>query len=278
MTTKRFAVVGNPIAHSLSPVIHAAFARALKIPLIYERMEPVVDRTGEAFLIEVKRFFGEGGAGLNVTAPFKQMAFAAAKEVSDVVQNAEAANTLTALSGEAWRADNTDGIGLQRDLMRHLGRLNDARILIYGAGGAVSGVLHHLLSSGVKVFIYNRTLEKAQHLADKFHSDGEITVLPSIGRETVSHPFDCVIHATSVRTLPTGITLWNDALYSDRTFYYDMGYAAEDTAFLSWVKSRGSARLCNGLGMLVEQAAESFFIWHGILPEVEPVLRDLRAR
>jgi shikimate dehydrogenase len=276
----RFAVIGNPIAHSLSPQIHEAFAAQTGIALTYERIEAAVAPDATPFVDAVRKFFSDGGAGMNVTAPFKQPAFSFADDASRAAAHAQAANTLSVIPGtNHWNADNTDGPGLARDLERNLGSLSGAKILIHGAGGAVAGVLHALLASGATVSLINRTVSKAEALAKAFEGEGVIHVLQDWSGLSANR-FDVVVNATSGRVLREGETLWPDALFSREIFYYDLVYAQEDTAFLRWVKTRASAegvsaRVKNGLGMLIEQAAESFRIWHGVMPETEPVHRKL---
>jgi shikimate dehydrogenase len=273
----KFAVIGNPIAHSLSPQIHQAFAAECGIDLSYTRIEAPLSPDDERFIATARRFFADGGRGLNVTAPFKHAAFSAASAASDIVTHAEAANTLSAREDGNWRADNTDGPGLARDLARYLGALSGKSLFIHGAGGATAGVLQTLLECGARVTLYNRTAEKADALVQRFSRFGNIAAIASWD-ELPTAPFDAVIHATSLRAHAAPDTVWDARLYHPDTFYYDIVYDKHHTtAFLGWVAAHGNARAADGLGMLVEQAAESFRLWHGVLPDTAPVLRQLRA-
>jgi shikimate 5-dehydrogenase len=267
MSLPRYAVIGNPIAHSLSPLIHEAFSRQTDIPLSYQRLEAPLDDSGRSFREVVTRFFDEGGRGLNVTAPFKHFALSFAREAAENAQRADAANTLTPLA-DGWRADNTDGIGFIRDLHRQWKRTEkDARILIFGAGGATAGILGALLAQTPReICLYNRTADKAQALQQRFANDEKITVLPSL--DTVSsRAFDLIINGISVRAVDQNNIPWHMPVISPDTLFYDMVYSLSDTPFMRWAKTNGVDMVCDGLGMLIEQAAESFFIWHGVLPD-----------
>ena len=266
----RYVVIGNPVAHSLSPRIHAAFARALGETLEYARLEvPLGD-----FAAHAQRFFDEGGRGANVTLPFKQEAFAWADERSDRAQAAGAANFLAA-RGERILADNTDGAGLVADLTRNLGLdLRGKRVLIVGAGGAARGVLGPLLAlSPREVAIANRTVERAHELATRFGPQGALRAiaLHALGSES----FDFVINATSSGTRGEPMAL-PAVLFAPGVFAYDMAYGRGAEAFLAQARA-GGARACDGLGMLVEQAAESFLLWRGRRPATDAVLRELRG-
>jgi shikimate dehydrogenase len=291
---KHFAVIGNPIAHSRSPEIHQAFAEKAGIKLIYRRLEAPVIADGSGFTEAARAFFAAGGTGMNVTAPFKDAAFRFAFNVSDGSHLAEAANTLTNDGHGGWCADNTDGIGLVRDLTGRLGLpLTGQRLLILGAGGATAGVLGPLLDARPsQIVLWNRTAGKAQRLVHRFIAaypgaalshfsetlpEDEQTDATAMfaGQET----FDLVIHATSLREADETAKAWPwlNRLCTPDTFFYDLTYADnEATFFLRWAKAHGVRRWSDGFGMLIEQAAESFRIWHGVLPETTEVFNDLR--
>ena len=266
----RYVVIGNPVAHSLSPRIHAAFARALGEAIEYSKLEVPV---GE-FAAHAQRFFDGGGRGANVTLPFKQDAFAFAAQRSVRAQTAGAANVLAARDGRIV-ADNTDGAGLVADLVDNVRlALRDRRVLILGAGGATRGVLAPLLALAPgEVVIANRTVERARELCARFASLGALR--PLALESLRAEPFDLVLNATSSGTrgepmaLPAG-------LFTPRVFAYDMAYGAGARAFLAQAHA-GGARFADGLGMLVEQAAESFLLWRGKRPATRPVLDALRA-
>lgn len=267
--TDRYAVFGNPIAHSRSPRIHTLFAGQTGQDMVYERrcVEP-----GE-FDAAADGFFNGGGKGLNITLPFKLDAFAWAGELTPRARRAGAVNTLALQADAAVLGDNTDGIGLARDLTANLGwGLAAARVLILGAGGAVRGVLEPLLAAGpATVVIANRTVAKAQTLAADFADLGRVQ---GCGFDALEGRFDLVINGTSA-SLGGELPPLPDDLFAPGATAYDMMYGAEPTVFLRWAEAHG-ARCLDGLGMLVGQAAESFFLWRGVRPDVAPVLAALR--
>ena len=262
--TERYAVVGNPVAHSKSPAIHARFAQAAGHDIEYGLIEPPLD----GFDAAAEAFRAAGGRGLNVTVPFKEDAFRYCDEVSERARIAQAVNTL--VFGERVYGDNTDGVGLTRDLQDNLGvPLLGKRVLLMGAGGAGQGVVGALLEAKVaSLIIANRTLGRAQALAARFAGAG------ASAYESLQGPFDVVINATSAGLSDDEIALPAGVL-GKPTLAYDMTYG-RDTAFLRQARSSG-ARACDGLGMLVEQAAESFFVWRGVRPDTAPVLTSLRG-
>ena len=257
----RYALVGNPVAHSKSPVIHAAFARATSQDLEYGLIEAPLD----GFVATVERFRAGGGRGLNVTLPFKQEAFRLCSGVSARARAAQAVNTLVLETGFG---DNTDGIGLVRDLSGNL-NYRFSNVLLLGAGGAAQGVVGALLEAGAaRVVIANRTVSKAQTLAARF--PGAL----ACDYHGLEAQFDLVINATSAGLADEAPPLPAGILRSG-VLAYDMVYGRE-TPFLTAAR-RAGARTCDGLGMLVEQAAESFFIWRGVRPQTRPVLEKLRG-
>jgi len=268
----RYAVIGNPVAHSRSPRIHALFGAQTGRPLIYERLPA----TAETFRRTVEAFFDAGGGGLNVTVPFKQDAWNLARaRLSPRAQLAGAVNTLWRRDG-ALHGCNTDGVGLVADLRRLQAPLQGARILLVGAGGAARGVLQPLLDTGcASLRIVNRTAARAQELAAAWPAAHALSAggLDDAGRDG---GWDLVINATAsslgdaAPALPAG-------LYAPAALAYDMMYAAEPTPFMRQAMADGAGRAQDGLRMLVEQAAESFFIWHGVRPDTGPVLAALRA-
>jgi shikimate dehydrogenase len=262
----RYAVIGHPVAHSKSPWIHAEFARRTRQDLEYSRIEAPLD----GFERAVDEFRAAGGRGANVTLPFKERAFAyCAPETSPRALAAAAVNTLR-FDGKAVYGDNTDGIGLVTDLERNLGRaIAGRRVLLVGAGGAARGVLQPLLERGPAALrIVNRTARRAAELAGLF-KEVKGGGFDALAGET----FDLVINATSAGLqneappLPPGV-------FAAGAFAYDMVYG-RDTPFLALARSAGAAT-SDGLGMLVEQAAESFLLWRGVRPETAPVLAALR--
>ncbi|MFL6581831.1 MAG: shikimate dehydrogenase [Burkholderiales bacterium] len=273
--TDRYAVVGNPIAHSKSPEIHAAFARQTGQDIQYTKL--LAPPNG--FSTTVEAFRAEGGRGVNVTVPFKLEAFALADDISQSARDAQAANVLQ-FEGGRIRADNTDGIGLLRDIVHNLGfKIADKRVLLMGAGGAARGVLAPLLEYGPRMLtIANRTVDKALRLAETFRHlpAAASSVLCGVGYgELPGHHFDLVINATSAG-LSGALTPMPAEVFAPGALAYDMMYGKSLTPFLRFAASHG-AEYSDGLGMLVEQAAESFLLWRGVRPQTAPVIEMLRA-
>ncbi|MCL2657232.1 MAG: shikimate dehydrogenase [Betaproteobacteria bacterium] len=267
----RYAVFGNPIAHSKSPFIHTRFAAQTGEAISYEALLAPLDGFAQA----VAAFRTAGGRGANVTVPFKLEAFSLANRRSARAEAAGAANTLI-FDDDGIAADNTDGIGLVRDLA-YLGcELAGRRILLLGAGGAARGAILPLCEAvPAELVIANRTAEKAEALAQQFSP-----IAPGIAAcgfdALAGRSFDIVINATSASLSGAAPALPN-SVYAPNAFAYDMMYGRDETAFLAAARAQGASRLADGLGMLVEQAAESFFLWRGKRPATEPVRQALRA-
>lgn len=271
----RYAVIGHPVAHSRSPQIHALFAAQTGQALRYERIEAPLD----GFAPTVQAFFAAGGRGCNVTLPFKAQAAALAQQRSARAALAQAANTLWLHDGRL-QADNTDGIGLVNDLQRNLQWvLGDMRMLILGAGGAVAGVCGPLIEAGVaRLCLANRTVSKAQQLAAAHAALAQAhrVALRAAALHDCDGPYDLVVNAVSAGLHGELVAPPAAALHGG-TRCYDMAYASgRDTPFVAWAKAQG-LRASDGLGMLVEQAAESFFLWRGMRPATAPVLAQLRS-
>ncbi|MFQ5643633.1 MAG: shikimate dehydrogenase [Thiogranum sp.] len=268
----RYAVMGNPIEHSKSPRIHRLFAEQTGQDIVYDAL--LVDTEG--FAEAVADFVNNGGKGLNVTVPFKQEAWQIADRLSQRAQRAGAVNTLKAGDDGRLAGDNTDGTGLVRDLTDNLGlTLSDRRVLVLGAGGATRGILAPLLEQHpARLVIANRTVERAQQLTVEF---ADLGALQGCGfADLKGTRFDIVINATAaglqgeVPALPGGVI-------DPDSCCYDLMYASEPTAFVRYARQLGVQAAFDGLGMLVEQAAESFRIWRGVLPETAPVIAALRG-
>lgn len=271
----RYAVVGNPIAHSKSPQIHRLFAEQTGQTMTYEALLAPLD----GFVETVASFRAQGGLGMNVTVPFKLEAHALAERLTPRAQAAGAVNTL-AFGDEGMLGDNTDGAGLVRDLEHNLDcRLAGASVLLLGAGGAARGALLPLLSAGPKkLVIANRTPGKALALAEHFRGLAPQAPLEACGFEGLAGlDFDIVINATAASLAAEAPEL-PPAIYASGSLAYDMMYGATPTAFLVAADRAGAARLADGLGMLVEQAAESFALWRGVRPDTTPVLAELRRQ
>lgn len=263
--TDRYAVFGHPIAHSKSPLIHKAFARQTGQDMDYAAILAPLD----GFAASVAAFAAAGGRGANVTVPFKEAAFALAERLSPRAERAGAVNTLT-FAPDGIAGDNTDGAGLVADLVRNLHcTLAGKRILLLGAGGAARGVIQPLLDQQpAALLIANRTVGRAQALAELFGSD-----VVGSGFEGIDQPFDLVVNATAA-SLAGELPPLSPRIFTTATLAYDMMYG-RDTPFLAFARAHGAAT-ADGLGMLVEQAAEAFFLWRGVRPDTAPVIARLR--
>jgi shikimate dehydrogenase len=270
--TDRYAVIGNPIEHSKSPAIHSAFAAQTGEEVVYGRILGDLDD----FAGDLGRFFGDGGLGLNVTVPFKEQAWALADERSPRAEIAGAVNTLILLDNGRLRGDNTDGVGLVRDLSHNHGcPLAGKRILLLGAGGASRGVLRPLLEANpASLTIANRTASKAADLAKAVSSLGEVS---GCGLDQLQgQRFDLIINGTAAGLKGEAPPLPEEVL-AEGGWCYDMMYGDQPTAFVRWGECHGASLAMDGLGMLVEQAAESFLLWRGVRPETPPVIEELRT-
>ena len=273
MTNDLYAVVGNPISHSKSPRIHSLFASETGEPVEYTAIQAPLDD----FAGTVRQFFERGGKGLNVTVPFKEDAWKLADRRTERAENAGAANTLYLDDEGRLTADNTDGCGIVRDLVVNHGVvLGQARILVLGAGGAVRGVLGPILAEHpAAITIANRTVAKADALVNLFKPVAGETVLSACGFEKPREPFDVIINGTSA-SLQGDLSPLSPEVVGEQTVVYDMMYSLQTTTFNQWALEQGAQIVHDGLGMLVEQAAESFRIWRGISPATRPVIEELR--
>jgi shikimate dehydrogenase len=273
MNNDLYAVIGHPISHSRSPRIHSLFASQTGEALEYTAIQAPLD----SFENTVSEFFARGGKGLNVTVPFKEAAWQMAGRHSARALKAGAANTLYQNKG-VLVADNTDGAGLVQDLLHnHQVVLKGARVLILGAGGAVRGVLAPLLlEQPHTLVIANRTPAKAQNLVDLFADVAGITRLDCKTFDSIAGDFDVIINGTSA-SLQGDLPPLSATLIGADTVIYDMMYAAKNTTFNQWALDNGANRVYDGLGMLVEQAAEAFEVWRGVRPKTAPVIAGLRT-
>jgi shikimate dehydrogenase len=267
----RYGVMGYPISHSRSPVIHRLFALQTQQNIQYELLQVSPEKLETA----VRQFQRTGGKGLNITVPHKSEVTRLVDQTSERAATAGAVNTLSFRGGEIY-GDNTDGIGLLRDLAVNLGvAIEDANILILGAGGATRGIVGPLLEMQPEsLCIANRSLGKAQILADHFSRSGPVTAC-RFNVVPISKPYDLIINATSAG-LKGQTPPYPAAAISENTFCYDLSYGLKPTPFSVWARESGAAQSVMGWGMLVEQAAESFNIWRGIRPETGPVLKQMK--
>ena len=273
----RYAVIGNPIEHSKSPFIHAQFANETGEQLVYERILGRID----AFEEDVKDFFSDANnKGLNVTVPFKEKAFAMCDVLSPRAQIAEAVNTLYMKDGKLY-GDNTDGCGLVRDIQENFQvSLAGKRVLLIGAGGASKGVLLPILEAGPsQLVVSNRTFSKAEQLVGRYKQRPEIVAcgaeLTAESFDDLSSAFDLVINGTSA-SLSGELPKISSEIFSSETHVYDMMYGDQETVFNCWAKDSGATMTMDGLGMLVEQAAEAFRVWRNVQPNTAHCIAALR--
>jgi len=266
-----YAVMGSPVAHSKSPQIHTAFAEQTKQDIFYQAIQVDDGR----FKAAIKDFQTQGGKGLNITVPYKGDAWEVSEARSSRAERALAVNTISFDNAGKIIGDNTDGIGLVRDLTINQDiAIKDKDILILGAGGAVRGILDPLFDEYPgRVVIANRTVSRAEKLADIFSDRGDISACGLDGLAGSS--FDIVINGTSA-SLQGEVPSLPEALLNDNACCYDMMYSSIDTPFVSWAKAHGASKASDGLGMLVEQAAESFFIWRGVRPDTSNIIQLMR--
>ncbi|SEI90929.1 shikimate dehydrogenase [Allopseudospirillum japonicum] len=269
----QYAVFGHPIAHSRSPQIHRMFAQQTQENLEYQAILAPL----EGFAASWRTFVAQGGCGANVTVPFKQEALSVCDTLSTRAQQAQAVNTLIVdqQSGQV-QGDNTDGVGLVRDIQTHLNySLANKRVLILGAGGAVRGIIQPLLEQGVHTLhIANRTPQKAQALVVAFTGPLSASALDTLDQMAA---FDVVINATSA-SLSGQMPTLPASLLTTKSLAYDLVYSAQATPFMQWAQQAGAGQVADGLGMLVEQAAEAFYLWRQVRPHSAPVLAALRAQ
>lgn len=265
----RYAVIGNPVAHSKSPQVHAMFAAQTGQVMVYERLLAPLD----GFVHAVHDLMHGGARGANVTVPFKLEAYDLVQQLTPRAQAAGAVNTLIFSSGSI-QGDNTDGIGLVRDIVLNASvPLQDRSVLLMGAGGAARGVILPLIEAGIRILVIaNRTPEKAFELARHFDADA----VSSSAYDQLNRPFDVIINATSA-SLASDVPPLPDIVFGDETLAYDMMYSAEPTVFMQHAARHG-ARTRDGLGMLIEQAAEAFYVWRGVRPQTAPVHQWLRTQ
>jgi len=268
---KRLAVFGHPVRHSKSPVIHQQFAKQFNHAIEYTAID--VDPGG--FAQAVEQFRVGGALGCNVTVPFKLEAYYLADNKSERAELAEACNTLKFEKDGRTFGDNTDGAGIVHDIERNLNvSLKGKRMLVMGAGGAVRGVLGPLLKHGPQqLVIVNRTVSKARDLAAAFSEHGK---LEGIGYDELrGRHFDIVINGTAA-SLKGEVPPLPETLFTREALAYDMMYGDKATPFMEWAHLHGANQVVDGLGMLVEQAAESYFVWMNVRPQTQPVIAMLR--
>jgi shikimate dehydrogenase len=266
-TPDRYAVIGHPVAHSRSPQIHAEFARLTAQPVLYER----IDAAPEYFAGALREFLAGGGRGLNVTQPFKEEAYALCHLRTPRAERARCVNTLYVHADSTLVGDNTDGAGLVTDLRRNQQvDIEGSRVLILGAGGAARGILPALLDEApASIQVANRTPKRARHLTDVFRDEGRVS---GGGFEDLrGMSFDIVINATSASLKGELPPLPRDLL-EPGAVCYDLAYAERPSVFMHWAEREGATLILDGWGMLVEQAAESFFIWRGVRPPTATLL------
>jgi shikimate dehydrogenase len=272
--TDKYAVIGNPVGHSQSPNIHAEFAKQTNQDITYEAVLAPLDE----FATTVSRLIEEGYQGANVTVPFKFEAYALATQLKLPAKQAGAVNTLSFVENIVV-GDNTDGLGLVRDIQQNLCKIiQDKRVLLLGAGGAAEGVLHPLLDAAPSMlFVANRSVGKAVAMINKVNilvQYNSINLIAGPFEDIQNHKFDIVINATSTGLTDSELPIPSQ-LFADGSLAYDMMYGRE-TPFMAQARAAG-AQVADGLGMLVEQAAEAFYLWRGVRPETKAVIDKMRA-
>ena len=269
----QYAVMGNPIAHSKSPTIHTLFAKQTSQELEYKSI--LVDLEG--FADAVKSFIDNNGKGLNITVPFKQQAWELADNLSERAKRAQAVNTIIVNPDNTLTGDNTDGLGIIRDIcINHSVDIKNLKVLVIGAGGAVRGILEPLINCAPsRITIVNRTIERAIELAESFVDLYPVTVSGFEQLEAQENQYDLIINGTSA-SLSGELPPLPDNILKPGGCCYDMMYSNEPTVFVEWAKQHGAAVALDGLGMLVEQAAESFQLWRGVRPDTADVISTLR--
>ncbi len=277
ITPDHYAVMGNPISHSKSPQIHALFAQQTQQHMIYTAVLVGLDQFEHA----LQTFAENNGKGLNITVPLKHAAWQGVTQRSVRAERAGAVNTIIFRSDGTRYGDNTDGLGLVRDLKYNHGvTINGQRVLLLGAGGAVRGVLEPLLAEQpAHVVIVNRTADKALALAKDLTDVGAVTgcTYQDLGQDIDTKKFDIIINGTSA-SLQGEVPALPASVLAKGCLCYDMMYSATPTAYMQWAMQHGAQYTLDGLGMLVEQAAESFFLWRGVRPETAPVITAIRAQ
>jgi len=270
VTTDRYGVMGYPISHSRSPVIHRLFALQTGQDMQYELLQVAPEKLDTA----LRQFQRTGGKGLNITVPHKKAVARLVDQMSERASTAGAVNTIVFRDSEIY-GDNTDGIGLLRDLsVNHSVNLEGSNILVLGAGGATRGIVAPLLEmQPASLRIANRTLGKAQDLVEGFEKLGPVTAC-RFNVVPVSEPYDLIINATSAG-LHGDTPPYPEAAISANTFCYDLSYGLQTTPFSAWAREHGAAKSVMGWGMLVEQAAESFYLWRGVRPDTAPILKRM---
>jgi len=269
----KYAVMGNPIGHSKSPDIHGRFAAQTQQNLSYEKI--LVKKDG--FIDAVKVFGNQGGKGLNITVPFKEEAWALAHNKTEKAQRAGAVNTLKFETDGTILGENTDGIGMVKDItVNHQVSLKGKSILVMGAGGAVRGVLEPLIEQGpAQITIVNRTVTKAEILAEVF---SDLFPIQAIGYDQLpGQNFQIIING-SAASLQGELPPLPDAILAEGALCYDMMYSSEPTPFMQWATQQGAKKVVDGLGMLIEQAAESFFLWRKVKPDTATVIQTYRSK
>ena len=267
----RYAVLGYPIGHSKSPIIHQQFAKQTKQTLSYEAIEV----KPEVFSTTLDDFFNAGGKGVNCTVPLKELAYEKVDQLTERAQFSGAVNTVKLMDDGTLLGDNTDGVGLLTDLCVNLGlSLAGKRVLVLGAGGAARGILGPLLGANPSaLFLANRTVSKAEAMETLFASFGRIT--PTSYEKLTGYQFDLIINATSA-SLSNALPAINSGLLAADGVCYDLAYSEQPTAFVRWGLREGAHLSVDGRGMLVEQAAHAFKLWRGVMPDTTQVLENLK--
>ncbi|QJC29549.1 shikimate dehydrogenase [Enterobacteriaceae endosymbiont of Plateumaris pusilla] len=268
---KIFAVFGNPIKHSKSPIIHKLFAEQLNIIQQYEKIYVPINKFNNV----INHFFKHGGLGANITVPFKKNAYNICDFLTQRGINSGVVNTLKITKNNQILGDNTDGIGLLKDLKRINFIYKNSNILLIGAGGAAQGIIYPLINFGCKITIINRTYENSCNLLKYFNYKKNINILKIEDINNKKINYDLIINATS-SSIKGVIPNISSSIIHSNIFCYDLFYSSKITPFLDWCLYHGAKKISDGIGMLIEQAAYSFFLWHGVMPNTRLILKKLK--
>ncbi|QJC29988.1 shikimate dehydrogenase [Enterobacteriaceae endosymbiont of Plateumaris sericea] len=269
---KIFAIFGNPIKHSKSPIIHKLFANQLNIVQQYEKIYVPINNFNNV----INHFFKNGGLGANITVPFKKMAYNICDLLTQRGINSGVVNTLKITKKNQILGDNTDGIGLLKDLKRINFIYKNSNILLIGAGGAAQGIIYPLINFGCTIMITNRTYKKSCHLLKYFNNKKNINIIKIEDINNKKINYDLIINATS-SSIKGVIPNISSSIIHSNVFCYDLFYSNKITPFLDWCLYHGAKKISDGLGMLIEQAAYSFFLWHGIMPNTTLILKKFKT-
>ncbi|QJC29101.1 shikimate dehydrogenase [Enterobacteriaceae endosymbiont of Plateumaris rustica] len=274
---KIFAIFGNPIKHSKSPIIHKLFANQLNIIQQYKKIYVPIDKFNNI----INNFFKNGGYGANITIPFKKKAYNICDFLTDRGIKSGVVNTLKIIKNNKILGDNTDGIGLLKDLQKIKFIHKNSNILLLGAGGAAKGIIYSIINFGCKITIVNRTYKNSYNLLKFFNNKKNISIIKIEDIDNIINNkkinYDLIINATS-SSIKGEVPKISSKIIHSNIFCYDLFYSINITPFLEWCLYHGAKKISDGIGMLIEQAAYSFFLWHGVMPNTELILKQFKKK